>query len=496
MSTVKSYHPTYPVFAPSWEICRDFAEGERKVKALGIRYLPPTEGMLLDGMKENAGVPDRGRARYESYKMRARVPDYVGSAVEVMTGLMHAKPPIIQLPESMEYLRDKASSAGERLGQLYRRMTMEQITVGRLGLLPDMPAVEVVGGGTFMLSLYKAESIINWDDGTDMEQEASLQLVVLDESGVARKTGQFDWEYEERFRVLQKLNGTYHYGVFEGVDSLYAESDMREPKYRNRPASDIPFVFINSSDLLAHPQQPPLLRLAELCHGIYMSEADYRQQLHSQGQDTLVVTGGVRNSVGDGTDDVVRVGVGARIDLDVSGDAKYIGISTEGIVEARTAIESDRKRAQVKSGELIQNNGSQMESGTALSTRFNAQTATLNQLAKTCAAGLESALRQIAIWMGEDPKAVQVEPNLEFVDFAIEGQNMYQLMQAKGLGFPISYRSLHELAADRGLTTTDFETEISRIKEEEALGELLIATPPAPATPPQNNPAPNDGGGE
>lgn len=490
MSDLKQYHPEYMELLPLWEKCEDFAEGETTVKKKGVKYLPATEGMILDGMGDqpNTTSPNIGQSRYNAYRMRAAFPDYVGSAVEVMTGLLHQKPPVIELPAEMEYMRDRASSKGERLGQLFRRLTMEQIVYGRLGLLPDMPSTPKPGPAQFTLSLYNAKSIINWDDGTDMGHEANLQMVVLDESGIRRTPGTFTWEHEESYRVLELIDGQYRQGVFSGVQSNYAASDMKAPMYMSRPSNYIPFVFVNSTNLLASTQMPPLKRLVDMCHAIYMGEADYRQQLHSQSQDTLVVIGGVRNTVNGNPDDpnegAVRVGAGARIDLDINGDAKFIGVATNGISEARTAIENDRKRAQVKSGELIQNNGSQMESGAALSTRFNAQTATLNQLAKTAAAGLESALRHVAIWMGLDPKAVKVEPNLEFVDFALEGQNFHQLMQAKDLGFPLSYRTLHELAADRGLTTTDFNTEIDRITEEKALGDLLVKK--EPVTPPAN----------
>lgn len=500
--SLKSTHPQYDIYKESWQECRDFEAGADVVKKQGIKYLPPTEGMLLDGMKEK----DLGLQRYLAYVQRARVPDYVTAAVEVIVGLLHQKPPVIELPGQLEYLRERASSKNETLTQLYRRVTVEQVTTGRVGLLGDTITAGVqVGQLQLGIALYSAESILNWDDGDDEDDAdaGKLCLVVLDESGYAR-TG-MDWNEVERYRVLALGDGDtigedYHFHQFTSANGLmFASSDMQRALYQGAPLKEIPFVFVNSTDLLAEPQRPPLKGLVEMCKGIYQSEADYRQNLYMQGQDTLVVIGGVRNPEGvPGQDaDAIRTGSGSRIEIESGGDAKYVGVSSLGLQEQRIAIENDRKRSQIKAGELIQSAGSQMESGNALSTRFNAQTATLNQLAATAAGGLERLLKILARWVGANDAEVKVTPNTEFIDFQLDGQNFNLLMDAKGKGLPISYETLHELMVDRGLASVDFQTEVKRIEAEKAIEESLKPTPettPAPGnnTPPSNTTPANE----
>ena len=51
---LESVHPLYAEHQPDWEQLRDAAKGERAVKAKGQKYLPPTSGMILDGL--NGGV--------------------------------------------------------------------------------------------------------------------------------------------------------------------------------------------------------------------------------------------------------------------------------------------------------------------------------------------------------------------------------------------------------------------------------------------------------
>lgn len=481
--SLQTKHPQYEKMTSVWEAIRDFYAGPDVVRAAGEKYLMPTAGMREDGM----GPYGEGRKDYEAYKARAHVPDYIKEAVEALVGLLHQKEATIRLPTKMEYLRHVATPDGEPLSALHRRISVEQITTGRVALLVDLPAAE--GNALPYMALYPAESVVNWDSSAQPSQFGRTKMVVLNESGLVRD-GPFGWRTLEAYRVLQvgalddsiDDDGVYRTGRFDADRGLvYSTQSMITPMFQGAGLSFIPFVFINTKDLLPELDEPPLKGLMELCKGIYQSEADYRQNLYMQSQETLVVIGGVKGTSSiPGAPDVLRTGAGARIDLDQNGDAKYIGVSANGLQEQRTAVENDRRRAEIKSGELIQNKGSQMESGQALSTRFNAQTATLNQLATTAAAGLQTALRQIAVWIGANPDEVEVVPNTEFIDFAIAGAEFKSIMEAKNLGFPISYESLHALAADRGITVKDFKTELALIQSEQKLGLAPEKTPANP----------------
>lgn len=507
--SLQTPHPSYTTMLATWTKLRDFYTGADAVKAKGEMYLPPTEGMRLDGMK----IEEVGWYAYQAYKHRARVPEYVKEAVEVLTGLLHQKSAIIELPPQLEYLREKASSHGEPLSALHRRINVEQLTTGRLGLLVDLPRNPDQSKPQPYITMYLAESVRNWDDSELTEEgQGTLNMVALDESGYKRETGQFDWQIQEATRVLvlgtladNELPGengaVYRQHLY--IDNAdFVESDLKAPVLFGKALKEIPFTFVNSKDLLSEPDVPPLKGLMEICVGIYQGEADYRQNLYMQAQETLVVRGGTRNSSGaPGEHEAIRTGAGSRIDVDAQGDAKYIGVSANGLSEQRLALEADRKSAETKAGQLVQGGGSQVESGAALSTRFNAQTATLNQLAVTAAAGLEKALQHIAKWIGADETKIKVKPNTEFIDFNLDGQNFVQIMTARQMGLPISIESLHAAMADRGLTAYDFRTEMDKIQKENVeFADLLpqAAAPgaapgqpsTAPTTPPAKDPKP------
>jgi hypothetical protein len=207
-----------------------------------------------------------------------------------------------------------------------------------------------------------------------------------------------------------------------------------------------------------------------------------------------VVVGGVRNANGkEGEEDAIRTGAGARIDLEMNGDAKYIGVSANGLSEQRTCLENDRKRAETQSGRLI-GTKSNVESGEALRVRLAAQTATLNQVALSSAAALEKILKLAAAWVGADPEKVKVTPNMEFTNVPLDAQQLVNLLTARSLGAPISIESIHEVLVDHGLTTMEFEAEMVKILTENKQFHLPLpdAAVTVPAQPNQKVATPKD----
>lgn len=487
--SLSSTHPEYDAHVDEWLLLRRAYKGEKEIKRHGELYLPPTAGQRVDGMGPN----QPGRVAYEAYKARARFPTYVREAVENFVGMMHQKPPTFELTPRLEALLERATNDGESLGALLRRINVEQLLTGRLGLLADLPADPATPDTVPYLALYIAEAIINWDESRDHKGVNAFELVVLDESGYKREG--LEWRDVERYRVLM-LNDQGQYvqeqvDVDDGGDVSDPDAElMTAPSVRGKVLEQIPFVVINAQDIVATPDQPPLLPLADDCLGIYRGEADYRQSLHNQGQDTLVIcNNGTKVTSEEGE---VRIGAGAVIELEADGDAKFIGTNSEGIPEQRTALENDRKAADSKAGTLISPSAGKQESGDALSTRLAAQTASLMQIALNGALGLQNALRIIAEWVGDNPEAVKVTPNTEFAPVVLSGQEVLQLVTARMQGAPISFESIHGVMRDRGLTKFDYDTEQDKIAEEDIGRAELIAKLPVPPLPLDPNKAPPD----
>lgn len=504
--SLNSQHPAYQTLHPDWTLMQDTYAGEGEIKLKGELYLPPTPAQIIDGMT----VGQNGRINYDRYKQRAVFWDYVADAVESLVGLLHQKPSTIEVPKGMESFFKSASREGENLQQLLRRINAHQLVSGRVGLLVDLPETPDPSNPMPYIALYNAQTIINWDDSNDGDNRNKVSLVVLDETSNER-IDNFAWKKVQKYRVLQVrafadlagedptdsevedpiITPIYESGLFRFTNgAAFDQSKMSAPMIRGTTLPKIPFVFINSKDIIATPDNPPLLGLARLCLAIYRGEADYRQSLFMQGQDTLVIIGGSPEpSEPTGVDSPLRVGAGAKIDVNLGGDAKYIGVSSTGLPEQRTSLENDKISASTKAGQLVSPQAGKQESGDALHTRISAQTATLQQIALTGAAGLEQALRVCAEWMGLNPDEVKVIANTEFVDHFMTSKDLSDLMDARAKGAPVSLQSIHSTMIARGMTDKTFEEELAQVIKEKALAGAEPPVVTLPVTPSTKNPS-------
>lgn len=446
MQDITIKHPQYIAFSQSWELMRDAVAGEDDVKAKGVKYLPMKTGTAaIEDMTARARV-------YDLYKTRAEFPEIVAPTIRGAVGIMLAKPAKIDLPESMEHLRERATLDGLTLDALHRRMGMEVITTGRYGLLPG-----IAEDGTPHLSGYVAESIINWD-ATD----GITDYVVLDESGHVRDRATGEWKTVTRLRECIAYDGRYQARVWIKSDDGWTVEEEGEAKTpRGRSLDFLPFVFVGSLDLTRDPDDVPLYGLAKLAMRTYRLDADFSFSLHMTSEPTPVAIGF------DDPANAIRQGVAPKTlgssvlwILPAGGDAKYLEFSGPGLEKQANAIQDALTRAAQFGAQVIQS-GQSVESGEALKLRAASQTATLTSIAQTTAAGLEKALRNIAIWVGADPEKVVVTPNLEFFDRSISSQDIQSLVAAWQVG-AISHRTLFDKFKQGGVIHADrtYEEEI------------------------------------
>ena len=478
---VESKHPAYIESTDDWRVMRDSIEGERKIKESTIAYLPPTAGQVMDGALK--AFRSNGALAYTNYLARARYPDLVKQAVSTQVGVMVREPAIIKLPAQMEPMREDATRKGESLQALLRRIYEQQLSFGRIGLLADFPQnpIDAERADLPHLVEYNAESIINWDDdrltefGTDV-----LSLVVMNETIIVRgkeSEDVFEWVEERRFRavVLEALdpdfpaglNNPLVYKTFVVVEDVVTDSVI--PQFKGVTLEEIPFVFIGANDLNALPDEIPLIGLARLALHIYQSGADYYHALHVIGSDTLVIAGEEIGADGSAKDEAepTRIGTGAIIRVAEDGDAKFIGIDSDGIPEQRTSLQNDLIEAREHGARLLEPRKGQAESGEALKSRIASATANLHQIALTGAAGLERSLKQVATWIGANPDEVEVVPNLDFAQAQVATKDALDLIAAKKAGLLISDISIHGWMQDKNLTRFTFEEEQAAIDKED-----------------------------
>lgn len=464
-------HPLYTAMLDAWTLGVDSYAGEPAIKDRRDKYLPATAGMRADGFGK--GYDKEGELAYEAYLTRSYYPDVFSEAVESAVGVMHRKPAQIELTPKLEVLLEKATDDGEDIQLLLRKINAMQLVTGRLGLLgvieerDNVPIPKII--------VHSPQSTFNWDDTANEDSTQNLRLLQIDESNY-EMTADYAWKWKNKVRILALTNaegrivgfddegnledGVYSYALLDDDNMELKNATFEALNIKGSTSKTVPFTFINSRDLSTQPDKPPLDGLARLALAIYRGEADYRQNLFMQGQDTLVRIGAMNDE-----DEVVRTGAGSRLDVPINGDAKYIGVSGSGLSEQRESLANDYAKADKKTAKLM-SSGSGAESGDALKIRVAAQTATLPQIAQTGAAGLEKVLRDLATWLGEDASKVVVKPNLEFTNASGDGQTLTQIVASKIQGAPISDISIHSWMAEQGFTNLTYEEELAFINDE------------------------------
>lgn len=460
---IQVHHPDYIAFAPSWRLLRDTVAGEDDVKARGIVYLPMKSG--------TAAIEDPVKRQqvYDLYRLRAEFPEVVSPTIRGAVGVMLATLADIQLPTTMEHLRERATLDGLTLDALHRRMAMEVMTTGRYGLLPGML------DGVPHLSGYVAESIINWD-----ASGGKPYFLVLDESGLVRDRATGQWETIEKYRECYIENGTYRARVWTNTKGGWVTED-EPPAMTSRGdwLEELPFVFVGSLDLTPEPDDVPLYGLAKLAIRVYRLDADFSFSLHMTSEPTPVAIGfdDPAQAIEDG---IAPRTLGSSVlwILPQGGDAKYLEFSGPGLEKQAAAIKDALDRAAQFGAQVIQS-GNQAESGEALKLRAASQTATLTTIAQTTAAGLERALRNIATWIGSDPNEVVVTPNLDFFDSEMTPEEIRAAVEAWTAG-AYSWRTLFDKLKTGGVIPEDRkpeeeEAELDNSGQQAVLDDILRA---------------------
>jgi hypothetical protein len=447
---VSTTHPQYGLKLNDWLQMQHTYEGEQEVKRQRTLYLPATSGMIADGM---ASSSELGYKAYSSYLTRAVFPDMVKQAVDAMVGLMHKKPPLIKLPDKLKPLLKSCTLQGESLPMLLRRINEGQLIYGRYGLLVEVPD----GSGPNVLPYlapYDAQSMTNWDDYG--------KFVILREKK-NEPAADFSWKEEIKYRVCVFRDNIYMVQTVggDGVnETVFDDKLALKPAIAGNEFKQLPFVFINTNDLVPDVDDIPLLGVSNLSLTIYRLQADYRQTLFQQGQETLVIIGASQEAGKER-----RIGANAVIELPKDCDAKYVGVSAQALGEMREALKEDMQRAAEMGAKIIDTTSTQ-QSGEALRIRMASKTATLTSIAKTAAEGLQQALRYCAEIVGANPEEVVVEADTDFAEQPVTGQELLLFTNAKLAGAPISWESIHRILKQRDLTEYSYEEEKALIDAE------------------------------
>jgi len=432
--TVETYHPYLTTARrQDYERCEASIAGRSEIKKEMQTYLPMPSGFK--------GMDDGGVANYEIYIGRAQFPEFMAPTVSAIVGIIHGDGIVIELPDGLEYLREKATESELTLDDFHRQITSRLTGIGRYGVLVDAPDD---GGDPYLLGI-DGQKVINWDE----------DFYVIDQSGYVR--GGFNWEKEKSYLVLE-LDGTRYVQTRYTGESLAGEEiDVRG--VGARVLNEIPFHIANAVDVVPDIISPPLIGVADAAISNYQLSADHRWQLYMSGQETLfVINGEAPTTVGAG------VLIGLQGSPDLTPDAKYVSPSCSGIEAHERAIELGKQSAAHAGARLWLSEDSGQESGYARSLRMKSETASILTIANTSCSLLERALKSAAIMTGANPDDVIVTPPKSLMDQTMtptELAALWGVVEAGGL----SHQTFYDRAQEGGQADSErtFEEELAMI---------------------------------
>lgn len=414
---VDSEHSEYEKFKAQWEKCRDTIEGSYAVKERRQDYLP-----LLD---------DQTVSEYDAYLLRALFYGASGRTVQGLLGAIFRKDPIVKIKEEyLEFLKT-ITAQGLSIADLSRKILEEILTSGRVGLLVDVD--ETITDKTEpYISYYLAENIINWKTQR-MSGKNELSLIVLKE--VSKVSGEdfFEEEEEVRYRVLElrKVKGKVVY-----MQTLYKKQKTSRgttfvilkktvPTKNGKQLDRIPFVIINTTNLLTTVNKPPLLDLVEVNLSHYRTSADLEHGAHYTALPTAYLAG----FTVDGTQDY-RIGSRtAWVSDDPAAKAGFLEFTGQGLDSLRNLKSDKEKLMAVLGARLLEESKRAAEAAETLRLRHSGESGSLSTIANTAEEGITKALQLVAWWMSiASYEKVAIELNKDFISDKLDADYITTLM--------------------------------------------------------------------
>ena len=412
---VNAKHPEYSKNLIKWQLMRDALAGEVAKE----KYVPK--------------LSDQEEDEYSAYVGRAEFYNATARTQVALTGLLFAKPPKVELPEALKTIGENISLDDDTLEALAKNIADECLSVGRCGVLVDLPSVEKADYSKLeaerlnlraYATLYKAENIINWKT-TKINGSNVTSLVVLAETYAEPTQDEFVDNIKTRYRVLDLHEGYYRQrvfsetkaGNFEVVSEIYPSANGQKLGY-------LPFTFFNVNDLKTAVEKPPLLDLAKINISHFRSEVDLEHGTHFTALPTPYVTG----YQGESSEKLKIGSTAVWVINDPSAKVGFLEFSGAGLSALENLMAVQEKRMSILGARLLLDDKKTAEATETLQMRKSGENAVLTSVASTISEGIVSFLKDIAFFENIASENLIYEINTDYNLTMIEPQLLAQII--------------------------------------------------------------------
>lgn len=464
---VRTKHPAYAATESQWQRCRDLIAGSDEIKdgPNAKDYLPQPAGMDNDD--------------YEFYKERALYYNAMSRTVVALSGAVMRRPPELEVPGSIAAHLEDVTLRDEPLDVVALRIVTELLSVGRYGVLLDMPADAAENARPYWVTI-PAERIINWRTarvGADPEQ---LVLVVIEEDAPAPADA-FSHATTKQYRELSLEGGVYQSRVWQsngesGEKEQFAPGPWATPMRRGQKLTFIPFTFIGTDGVTPDVTRAPLLDLADVAIAHYRNSADHEHGLFLVALPTPWASG-IK------ADSKLKIGPSVTWILSDASRAGMLEFSGKGMEAIRQAMGAKERLMATLGARLLEDpTNTAAETATAVRMRHSGEAASLSTIAGAASAGLTRLARWHAWWFsgtGDLKTDITIRLCIDFSQVKASPEEVKTALLAVQAG-KMSFDTFYSLLEKGGWTREG-------ITAEDEKAQIETETPP-----PVDEPDPDD----
>lgn len=417
---VQNTHKYYSKYHLLWEKVRDCLDGEDAVKDQGTKYLPCPQ----------AQVP----AQYAAYKTRASFYAVAERTLRGMTGMIFRNDPVIKLPTKMEPWLTSATNDGMSLLMFVEEVTREVMSMGRYGVLLDLPAQSSPTGTVPHLVPYTAENITDWEESVIDGKKVVTKVVLRDSISSSVDVS------SSSLLELRLVKGVYKTQRFvasaaEGAKTFAAEETIT-PLINGKTLDYIPFVFLNPYDLRPEISKPPFVDLCNMNLAHYRNSADYEHALFQTAQPTPWIAGGLDEKTKPST-----IGGGTIWYLPENAKAGMLEFTGKGLDAQRVAMQDKEDRMASLGARMIKDSSRVQEKAETARLRARGETSLVMDTLQTVETGVTLLMQWAADWLLSSEE-VSLALNKDFVDARIDANMMVAIVKTWQSG-AISRETMH-----------------------------------------------------
>lgn len=468
---VKNQHAQYLNMKCKWDRCMHVACGQDKIHEMGELYLP----RLLKQDDDE----------YKAYKHRTPFYNATWRTIVGLQGMIFRRPPEWEVPDTVKPMMDNVNLKGASLHMFALGCVEETLKIGRIGIFTDYPTATeglTLADAKRMnlrpsLSMYKAQSIINWKTRT-VGNKTLLSLVVLAEE-IDRSIDDFTDVCEKQYRVLDltpmevevgTVKDVYRVRVMKVVPDLTAPNKERDeivstafPKINGKYLEEIPFQFVGVDDNSWEVDEPPMIDLVDINIAHYRVSADYEHGCHFTGLPTPVIAGYVKGQDAD----TFSIGSSeAWVFANANAKATYMEFTGQGLAALEKNLEKKEGFMAVLGARMLEaQQTGHVEAADTVTIRRGGEQSMLASVAQAISIGILSALKTFCRFANADDSKVKFALNKDFFPVPMDSLELTAYVAA-WQNQAISYDTLHRKMkrADVVDIESTVEDELKKIK--------------------------------